>query len=116
MFIEMLFNVCVNAQEAMEEGGIATISTANQSFDADVPYGLVPGNYVCVSVIDTGCGIELSSLANIFDPFFTTKGKARSGLGLSGVYGFAKACGGTVIVTSSPGQGCQVDIYLQAQP
>ena len=115
MFIEMLLNVCVNAHEAMEEGGIATISTANRSFGADVPYGLLPGDYACVSVIDTGCGIESSSLANIFDPFFTTKGEGRTGLGLSGVYGFAKACGGTVFVTSSPGQGCKVDIYLQAQ-
>ena len=110
-----VLNLAVNARDAMPEGGILTIRVANHSArspDRRVP-DLEPGDYIAISVADTGTGMPPEVLQRAVDPFFTTKeiGKG-SGLGLSQVHGFAAQSGGTVALRSRPGSGTTVTIYL----
>ena len=113
-----ILNLCLNARDAMPEGGRLTISTANVTVE---PFGaeagshgdLTPGCYVQVSISDTGVGMTPEVKARAFDPFFTTKGPgAGSGLGLSQVYGMARQSGGGVTIDSESGQGTRVTLYL----
>src|SRR5690606_5944060 len=101
---------------AMPNGGRLVIETRNTSLDADA-VALIPelqaGDYVVLSVADTGVGMTPDVKARAFDPFFTTKGSAKgSGLGLSTIYGFARQSGGNATIYSEPGRGTTVNIYL----
>jgi PAS domain S-box-containing protein len=110
-----LLNLCINARDAMPDGGRLTIRTRNAWLDAPAASeaGLEPGPYVVLSVADTGSGMTPDVIARAFDPFFTTKPLGKgTGLGLSMIYGFAKQSGGQVRIQSKLGQGATVSIYL----
>ena len=115
---QVLLNLCVNARDAMPEGGRLLLSATN--LDIDLSYAsmlpeLAPGAYVLVKVSDTGCGMPPEIIERIFDPFFTTKGLGKgTGLGLSTVHGIVKSHGGMLKVESVPGAGTTFQIYLPA--
>ena len=113
---QILANLCVNARDAIQGVGKVTIETwtetVDQTFCAAHP-GALPGDFVRLSVFDTGCGMDKETLANIFEPFFTTKGPGEgTGLGLATVYGAVKQNNGNVFVESEPGKGTAFHIYL----
>jgi signal transduction histidine kinase len=111
-----ILNLCINARDAMPDGGRLTIETSNAWLDdayvaqhAD----LQPGQYVCICVSDTGVGMPPDVLAKAFDPFFTTKPIGQgTGLGLSMIYGFCKQSSGHAKLYSEPGQGTTARLYL----
>lgn len=110
-----ILNLCINARDAMPDGGRITIETGNKWLDraTAVQHGLEPGQYVTVCVSDTGSGIDKAILDRVFDPFFTTKPIGQgTGLGLSMVYGFARQSHGHVRIYSEVGQGTMVCLYL----
>jgi signal transduction histidine kinase len=130
-----LLNLAINARDAMPEGGRLSISSANASLEAREIVALLtgqapeaaleaapeavtgepgdPGDYVVLSVSDTGAGMSPAVLARVFEPFFTTKDVGQgSGLGLSMVYGFARQSGGFAAIESAPGRGTTVRLYL----
>jgi PAS domain S-box-containing protein len=106
----VVLNLCVNARDAMPDGGVITIGARNA---LPVRQGELAGDFVVVSVCDTGTGMSADVLTHIFEPFFTTKeiGKG-SGLGLPQVYGFTQQSGGTITVTSVVGEGTTVTMLL----
>ena len=107
-----VLNLVINARDAMPSGGRVVIAARNAAVGNDVP-DLGAGDYVRLSVADTGSGIAPEVLARVFEPFFTTKQVGKgSGLGLSMVYGFAKQSGGTACIESAPGRGTTVQLYL----
>jgi PAS domain S-box-containing protein len=110
-----LLNLAINARDAMPDGGKLTIATANARLDgvaADTP-ALAPGDYICISVTDTGTGMSAEVAARAFDPFFTTKPIGQgTGLGLSMIYGFARQSNGHVTIESKLGQGTSIRLYL----
>ena len=116
-----LLNLCVNARDAVEEGGRILVSTSLAQLD-DLDAGrldpeLTAGDYVVLRVQDDGCGISAEALENIFVPFFTTKADGKgTGLGLPSVYGAAKGHGGTVRVNSEPDRGSTFSLWLPAWP
>ncbi len=110
-----LLNLCINARDAMPDGGDLVISTRNLVLQADEAKALdlPPADYVSLSVSDTGVGMTADVIARAFDPFFTTKPLGEgTGLGLSMVYGFARQSGGQARIYSEPGQGVRVSLYL----
>ncbi len=110
-----LLNLCINARDAMPEGGSLSIETANHIVDEAEAKALdLPAaEYVSLSVSDTGSGMTADVIARAFDPFFTTKPLGEgTGLGLSMVYGFARQSGGQARIYSEPGQGTKVSLYL----
>jgi PAS domain S-box-containing protein len=111
-----LLNLCINARDAMQPGGGSlTVTGNNCSFphDASTPIGNAPGDYVCLEVRDTGCGMDAQTKAHATEPFFTTKPLGQgTGLGLSMVYGFARQSGGQMRIESELGQGTTVSIYM----
>ncbi|RYE08445.1 MAG: PAS domain S-box protein [Hyphomicrobiales bacterium] len=110
-----LLNLCINARDAMPDGGKLTIETANRWMDerAARERGLAAGQYVSLCVTDTGTGMSAETIARAFDPFFTTKPMGQgTGLGLSMVYGFAGQSGGSVRIYSELGKGTMVCLYL----
>ena len=110
-----LLNLCINARDAMPDGGTITIETANRWLDDRTArdHNLTAGQYVTICVSDTGTGIDKAMLDRVFDPFFTTKPIGQgTGLGLSMVYGFARQSNGHVRIYSEVGQGTMVCIYL----
>jgi len=114
-FESALLNLVVNARDAMPEGGRLAIATSNVVADGTRPTGLAPGEYVRVTVKDTGTGMPPDVVARAFEPFFTTKEVGKgTGLGLSQVYGFIKQSGGDVAIDSVPGEGTTISIYLPA--
>ncbi len=113
---QVVMNLAINALDAMPAGGVLTIETANAQVDdkdAQQHPGIVTGDYVVVSVRDTGIGMNREVLSHIFEPFFTTKEKGKgTGLGLSMAYGIINQSGGHIRVKSSPGKGSSFRIYL----
>ncbi|MFC0240208.1 PAS domain S-box protein [Rhodopseudomonas telluris] len=108
-----LLNLAINARDAMPEGGRLTVATRNASVDAAEMPALVPGDYVCLTVSDTGTGMSEEVVARAFDPFFTTKPLGQgTGLGLSMIYGFAQQSHGHAGITSRLGEGTSVTLYL----
>ncbi|NMN05090.1 response regulator [Novosphingobium sp. SG919] len=110
-----LLNLCLNARDAMPDGGRITIETANRWFDerAAASHEIPPGQYLSLSVTDTGVGMSADVIAKAFDPFFTTKPLGQgTGLGLSMIYGFARQSGGHARIYSEVGSGTTVRIYL----
>jgi len=111
-----LVNLAINARDAMPTGGHLSIDTANTVLDDSYTAGLEAvssGEYVVISVSDTGSGMSAEVLAKAFDPFFTTKPLGQgTGLGLSMIYGFTRQSGGQVRIDSAPGQGTTVHLYL----
>jgi PAS domain S-box-containing protein len=119
-FESALLNLVVNARDAMPEGGRLAITSANLTLAANVDGNtgiatLAPGDYVTVTVRDTGTGMPPDVVTRAFEPFFTTKEVGKgTGLGLSQVYGFIKQSGGEVVIASRPGEGTAISIYLPA--
>ncbi|CAI8861626.1 MULTISPECIES: ATP-binding protein [Pseudomonas] len=111
-----LLNLALNARDAMPSGGRLVVETCNRHLDSvfTAAYGtLKPGDYVELSVSDTGCGIPESLLGRVFDPFFTTKPIGQgTGLGLSMIYGFARQSRGHVTLHSEVGKGTTVSLFL----
>lgn len=114
--VDVLLNLAINARDAMPHGGRLTIATANVTLDAVFctrNAEATPGEYVMLSVADTGTGMAPEVLARAFEPFFTTKPPGRgSGLGLSTIYGFARQSGGYLDIESALGAGTTVRLYL----
>ncbi len=113
---QCLLNLCINARDAMPDGGRITIETFNQRLDEDfvkAHLGAQVGDYVVMSVTDTGKGISSEIKEHIFEPFFTTKGdEVGTGMGLSTVYGIVNSHGGLVAVYSKPGEGSTFKLYF----
>ena len=114
---QVLLNLYVNAADAMPGGGdlfLKTINVTHKDMN-NRAYRAKPGNYLLLTVRDTGTGMDKKTKERIFDPFFTTKGLAKgTGLGLASVYGIVKAHGGYIDVDSKKGQGTTFEIYLPA--
>lgn len=113
---QVILNLLVNARDAMPSGGTITLRTENLNVDetyARKALDLQAGAYVCISVQDTGCGMDTSILSHLFEPFFTTKGEGKgTGLGLSTVHGIVKQSGGAIVVDSKSGKGTTFRIFL----
>ncbi len=113
---QILANLCVNARDAIAGHGRVTIETMNITLD-EAQYegreGLLPGEYVLLSVSDNGCGMDRNTLSHLFEPFFTTKGVGQgTGLGLATIYGIVKQNGGYIDVESEQGKGTRFSIHL----
>jgi PAS domain S-box-containing protein len=110
-----LLNLAINARDAMPDGGKLTIATANAriaGLTADTP-ALLPGDYICIEVTDTGVGMSAEVAARAFDPFFPPKPIGQgTGLGLSMIYGFARQSNGHVTIDSRLGRGTSIKLYL----
>jgi two-component system cell cycle sensor histidine kinase/response regulator CckA len=116
LFEQIIMNLCANARDAMPNGGVLTIETSVGVFsagDALRPPSLEPGEYVRLSVADTGMGIPQDLQARVFEPFFTTKAKGRgTGLGLATTYGAVTQSGGHIELSSTVGEGTTFTIYF----
>jgi two-component system, cell cycle sensor histidine kinase and response regulator CckA len=116
---QVLLNLIVNARDAMPNGGMITVQTADVRLDAQAPEilqaGIAAGQFVLLAVSDSGIGMDQATQARIFEPFFTTKETGRgTGLGLSTVYGIIRQTGGAITVHSERGQGASFRVYLPA--
>lgn len=113
---DALINLCINGRDAMPDGGTITISTSNLHVTPDIVGlgdALAAGDYVAISVRDTGIGMDKNTLERVFDPFFTTKDVGKgSGLGLPMVQGFARQSNGSVGIESTLGKGTTIVLYL----
>jgi signal transduction histidine kinase len=108
-----VLNLAVNARDAMPDGGVITISVREEVLSETQELDLPPGPYACLSVGDTGLGMDAATLSRAMEPFFTTKEPGRgSGLGLSMVHGLAARAGGRVTLTSKVGEGSLVELWM----
>jgi two-component system, cell cycle sensor histidine kinase and response regulator CckA len=113
---QVIMNLAINARDAMPHGGTLTLETCNTGLNGTNQLDLQPGDYILLTVTDTGHGMEEKIRARIFDPFFTTKEVGKgTGLGLSTVYGIVKQTGGSISVRSEVGRGTSFQIYLPRQ-
>jgi PAS domain S-box-containing protein len=115
---QVLLNLYMNAFQAMPNGGTLTIRTENVTIKGDqqVPYRVKPGDYILLTVADTGTGMDEKTQRRIFDPFFTTKDMGRgTGLGMASVYGIIKNHEGFINVFSQEGRGTRFEIFLPAR-
>ncbi len=109
----MLVNLAVNARDAMEGRGRLVFRTRQSRLRAGEIGDSPAGEYICLSVIDTGCGMTAEVLERVFEPFFTTKPHGKgTGLGLSQVFGMVRQCGGEIQIVSEPDEGTEVRLYL----
>jgi PAS domain S-box-containing protein len=114
---QVILNLYMNAFQAMPQGGTLEIRTENVTVEEDhyTPYRISAGDYIKITISDTGVGMDENTQRRIFDPFFTTKDMGRgTGLGLASVYGIVKNHGGFINVFSQKGQGTRFEIYLPA--
>ena len=115
---QVLMNICINARDAMPDGGTLTINAKNISLDenyARMDADVHPGRFVLITIADTGTGMTPRIRERIFDPFFTTKEVGKgTGLGLSTALTIVKSHGGFMNVYSEPGQGTRFSIYFPA--
>ena len=113
-FEDLIINMAINAMHAIEKNGQLTFETENEHVNAHdtKEINLPIGDYIKLTITDTGKGIDNEIKEKIFDPFFTTKGEFGTGLGLSQIYGFMEQCGGGIIVKSSPGKGACFTLYF----
>jgi signal transduction histidine kinase len=113
---QVLLNLCVNARDAMPDGGVLEIDAASLAAGSPVAVGVQPcervGDWVEVSVRDDGIGMDEATQARLFEPYFTTKGEFGTGLGLASVYGIVQQSGGHIEVTSAPGRGTRFSLRL----
>jgi two-component system, cell cycle sensor histidine kinase and response regulator CckA len=110
---QVLLNLVGNARDAMPDGGVLTLRTADALLEEENHLGLAPGPYTTVQVADTGIGMSREVLAHLFEPFFTTKERGRgTGLGLATVYGIVRQSGGELRVESEPGRGSRFTVFL----
>ncbi len=111
---DAIINISINALHAMNAGGQLTIRTSNEHLGAsDVKHlNITTGDYILLSITDTGCGMDTTTKEKIFDPFYTTKGDQGTGLGLSQVYGFIESCGGIIKVYSELNHGSRFTLYF----
>ena len=108
-----IVNLAVNARDAMNGEGVLTIATENVTMAANSVGDIQPGEYLRISITDTGCGMTAEVRERAFEPFFTTKPVGKgTGLGLSQIFGFAHQSGGEVGIDSEPGEGTTVSLYL----
>jgi signal transduction histidine kinase len=108
-----ILNLTINARDAMPAGGSLHIRLQNRRMNPESPPELAPGEYVVLSISDTGTGMDEATLARAFEPFFTTKEiGSGSGLGLPMVQGFAAQSGGGVRIRSRAGEGTTVELWL----
>jgi len=112
---QLITNLIINSRDAMLMGGVITLRTENVTLTdskASLIQGARPGNFVCLTIQDTGAGMDKDTLEHIFEPFFTTKSPMGTGLGLSVVYGVVKELNGWINVSSKPGRGAKFMVYL----
>jgi two-component system NtrC family sensor kinase len=108
-----ILNICVNARDAMPNGGKLQVNARHVRLDGAPDVEGLTGEFAAIGFADTGSGIPAEVLPRVFEPFFTTKAASKgTGLGLSQVYGFARQSGGTATIASTPGRGTTVTIYL----
>jgi PAS domain S-box-containing protein len=115
MIGQVVMNLCINARDAMPDGGKLSLGVRKVELAAQA--NAQPGTYVCLTVLDTGCGMSRDTLDHIFEPFFTTKEVGKgTGLGLATVYGIVKQHKGWIEVASELGSGSEFRVYLPARP
>lgn len=108
-----VLNIATNARDAMPHGGKIVVSASTEQVDDSTTLSLVPGQYVCLSITDTGEGMDADTLASAMDPFFTTKGIGKgTGLGLSMVHGLLEQLGGQFILNSQKGAGTTAELWI----